>query len=282
MIHFSTFADGDWGVRQAGTRLLGEAVHSGIFNSSRLYSLVDLNDVDTDFSQNHSNFIMSNPRGFGFCFWKPTYLLKALSNLAEDDILVSLDAGCQLNINDESVTRFKEYCEVAFNQHGLFMQLRDNQFGINDLSDRAWCNSLLIEELKPSIDSLNSNQVQAGILIIRNSPKIRNLLLIWKYYCEVREYKFILGGDLKSQTRWEQSIFSLLVKKDSYALIPDESYWYPEWSHGLRYPIWAMRNRSGGDAYRRNVTDLFQILLARIGRRVYRLINQTSQERFKK
>jgi len=59
----------------------------------------------------------------------------------------------------------------------------------------------------------------------------------------------------------------MLVKADgNFSVIPDETYWGPNWHTGLGAPIWAMRNRSGGDAYRRNVVDLFWILIAKADR----------------
>jgi hypothetical protein len=266
MIHFATFADGDWGVRKAGIRLIKQAAKSDLFSSSLLYSLNDLDHFEPNFSKKHQDFIKRYPRGFGLCFWKPTYLLAALSLCGEDEILVSLDAGCQLNLNVESLKRFHEYIAMAMKSDGLFMQLTNGQFGISDLTDYAWCSSVLIEELKPPIESLETNQVQAGILIIRNSAKVRKLLQKWKWYCEEDNYRFIVGDDSASQTRWEQSIFSLLIKQEDFTLIPDETYWFPNWSNGWMYPIWAMRNRSGGNAYRRNAVDLSKILLARFNR----------------
>ena len=274
MIHFSTFADGDWGIRAAGKRLIGEAYNSHLFSTSALYCLKDLDEFEPNFSQNHFQFIQNHKRGFGLCFWKPTYLLSALSKLEEDDLLISLDAGCQLNINTESLARLRFYIELAREKHGVFMQLRENQFGIRDLTDTKWSNSLLVDELKPTYEMLRSNQVQAGIIIIRNSPKVRNMLQQWKFYCENENYKYLIGRDPLSESRWEQSIFSLLVKQDSYALIADETYWFPNWNHGKNFPIWAMRNRSGGNAYRRNKSDLLQILIAKGVRGIKKLVDK--------
>jgi hypothetical protein len=69
--------------------------------------------------------------------------------------------------------------------------------------------------------------------------------------------------------RWEQSILSLLVKQRGFTLIQDETFFAPDWELGNDFPIWAMRNRSGGDAFRRNFVDLFKIGLAKFSRQFY-------------
>ena len=44
--------------------------------------------------------------------------------------------------------------------------------------------------------------------------------------------------------RHDQSIFSLIAKKNNFFVIPDETYWNPDWNvSGKNYPIWATRLR---------------------------------------
>ena len=266
MIHFATFADGNFGIKQAGKRLLGEAKRSPeLFQSARIFDLKDLDFFESGYILKHQNFISSHPRGFGLCFWKPTFLLAALEALGEGEILIALDAGCQFNLTPSSILRLHEYARLAQRHNALFMQLKDRQFGIQNLTDRFWCLEELIYAINPPIEHLESNQVQAGILIVKNCGEVRQFLHDWKNFCEVDGYYYLIGeqGTMDRQTRWEQSIFSLLVKKTNYQLIPDETYWFPNWSEGSDFPIWAMRNRSGGDAFRRNFADLFQIAIAK-------------------
>ena len=266
MNHLATFADGGYGIRQAGKRLCNQSRRfTGFFGSNKTYSLRDLEVFQPGFIGWSSDFIFKNPRGLGLCFWKPTMILAALSDIPEGDVLFYLDAGCQLNLSADSRMRLEEYSILAKVHGGLFMQLRQGQFGIKNLTDRAWANSLLQNEFRNSVQNLNSNQIQAGILIVKNCLEVREFMESWKHYCEKENFRYLVGDPLDSgnQTRWEQSIFSLLVKETSFKVIPDETYWFPNWNKGLSYPIWAMRNRSGGDAYRRSLSDLLLILFAR-------------------
>jgi hypothetical protein len=103
---------------------------------------------------------------------------------------------------------------------------------------------------------------------------------MWLDYCANSNYSFLLnssGGEPRSkefvQHRWEQSIISLIVKSEGIVPLADETYFYPNWSKGLKFPIWAMRNRSGGDAYRRNFIDLFKLFLAKIERKLISAFN---------
>jgi hypothetical protein len=269
MNHLATFADGGFGMRQAGKRLVSQAqTFNNFFKTCVVYSLRDLDSFQPGFSFQNSSFIRDNPRGFGLCFWKPTFVLAALEGIPEGDILFCLDAGCQLNYSQDSLKRLEEYSSLAQKHRGLFMQLKDGQFGISNLTDRAWTNSLLQSEVLPSLQELDSNQVQAGILIVKNCVEVRVFMEMWKQYCETDNFKFLIGTeeDAGGQTRWEQSVFSLLVKKTKFKIIPDETYWFPNWNLGHEYPIWAMRNRSGGDAHKRRVRDLILILVARVER----------------
>jgi hypothetical protein len=68
--------------------------------------------------------------------------------------------------------------------------------------------------------------------------------------------------------RWEQSIFSLIVKSEKVSPLKDESWFHPNWAEGLHYPIWAVRNRSGGDVIRRNSFDIVKIFAARVERKI--------------
>jgi hypothetical protein len=50
-------------------------------------------------------------------------------------------------------------------------------------------------------------------------------------------------NDLYIAHRHDQSILSLLVKKYGSIKIPDETYFAPDWSRGINYPFWAVRER---------------------------------------
>ena len=77
------------------------------------------------------------------------------------------------------------------------------------------------------------------------------------------ERENLINQEGKSCTsRFDQSIFSCLAKKYEITLIPDETYFYPNWSaSGSDYPIWAMRRRNGVDVEKVRIRDLPERML---------------------
>lgn len=275
---FLTFSDGNHGFIAAGKRLNRQAKKLSLFRETKWLTLNDLYKEFAEFRSEHETFISSNKKGLGLWIWKPAALTYALRLAHEGEVVVMLDSGCQFNWNAESATRWEEYIAKVQETGGLFMQLQNGQFGYPDLTDNAWCKSELLELLDPKCQYRQSGQIQSGIILITNDEKGRNFAKEWWQWCVFNDYSILKGPtDFHSQHlgfyehRWEQSILSLLVKKAGYSYIPDETYYYPNWETGHAYPIWAMRNRSGGDAKRRNLLDLLKLTIARVLSHLQRL-----------
>lgn len=276
-IKFITFADGNYGIRAAGRRIEKSARSSGHFNSTRCFTLKDLLQNNADSFQKHFSYVQENPRGLGNLIWKPFLVRQELKTLESGEILLYLDAGCQFNFNVKSTTRWKEYLELVQLSGGLFMQLKNFQFGFQDLTEIAWTRKTLLDKLNIENCARLQNQVQAGILFLMKTPVTELLVDQWLDEC-IRDSYFALEDsnsiDITEQDfkahRFEQSVFSILVKQTNLICIPDETYWAPDWRTGLDFPIWAMRNRSGGDAYQRNLIDNWKLSIAKIARALNR------------
>ncbi len=52
---------------------------------------------DENFWLKHNNFIESNLKGYGYWIWKPYIIMKTLEKMNNNDILLYLDCGCELN-----------------------------------------------------------------------------------------------------------------------------------------------------------------------------------------
>jgi hypothetical protein len=114
-----------------------------------------------------------------------------------------------------------------------------------------------------------------GIIFAVKSERSQRIANQWLRYCTYSNFSYLLDpSDSEAQSpdfiqhRWEQSILSLILKSEKVNPILDETYFFPDWQKGSDFPIWAMRNRSGGDAARRNTFDIFKILTAKIERRI--------------
>jgi hypothetical protein len=269
-IAFSTFADGNFGARAAGLRLTRQAQNSHLFRlGTFLEDLKSIYEVDPHFKIRNQQFISTNKHGLGNYIWKPKVLVNLFNRVEANQFVCYLDAGCQLNLNPNSLARLAEYFDLADSFGGLFMQLENGTFGAPDLSDEAWTNKKTLDFLDPLSKNRKSGQVQAGILIMKKNSLTTDFAKHWLDTCEAENYRYLVEDSSSSKPgrhRYDQSIFSLLVKESSMRYIPDETYWSPNWSKGLEYPIWAMRNRSGGDAYRRDIFDLTKIAIAKISR----------------
>jgi len=267
-LHFLTFAEGNFSMRQAGKRILREALQSGYFSSAKIENRKSIEKEDFDFWLEHKDFLTSSksPVGFGNYLWKPYIVDKHLNSIPEDDALLYLDAGCHFNFKTQaSITRFHEYIEIVDGQDSLATQLQSGAFGIDDLRERSWTSPSLVEELNVAQNNLDSNQVQAGILFLKNVEPNRSLTAEWLKYATLDRYRYLKMENWINEegerctSRFDQSIFSCLAKKYEITLIPDETYFYPNWSDsGSDYPIWAMRRRNGVDVENFRIRDLLE------------------------
>jgi hypothetical protein len=273
-IKLVTFSDGSYALRAAGRRLVKEADSTGWFDyPSEHWTVETLRSKMPDFFNEHEKFIADHPKGYGLWIWKPAILTYLIDNLEEGEMVLLLDAGCQLNSNHNSLIRFREYIDMCRTSDLLAMQLSDNSFGFDRLTDAAWTKLSVLNSLDPNSVFRNTNQIQSGIIFAVKSEKSQLVAKKWMNACVDSEYSFLIdpqGNEFQTegfkQHRWEQSILSLILKSESIQPLVDETYFYPNWSKGLNFPIWAMRNRSGGNAYRRNLLDLLKIAIAKIER----------------
>jgi hypothetical protein len=271
-----TFSDGSLGLRAAGKRLVRQADATGWFQyPSEHWTLKTLRAKMPEFMAEHESFMKNSTRGLGLWLWQPAILSYLVERLEEDEAILLLDAGCQLNRTRESDRRFKEYLNFCAANDMLLMQLADKSFGFNDLTDVAWTKRSVLDVLDPLSTFRHTNQIQSGIIFAIKSAKSEEVSKKWLDYCIKSQYSYLIDpsqGDPQSeafnQHRFAQSILSLTAKSEGIVPLADETYFYPNWNDGLSFPIWAMRNRSGGDAYRRNFNDLLAILMAKFERKL--------------
>lgn len=270
-VKFATFGDGNYGFRAAGKRISAQAHKSGLFPlGTENYTLERLYREDPSFEKSSRHFIEQNPKGLGNYIWKPQMLFQALQESNHGDVLCLIDAGCQINSTSESRERFQSYLETVRANGALFMQIKAGSFGSEGFLDREWTKKSLLNLLDPNMTYRDTPQIQSGIILMTCNESTKEFAKEWLSLSQSSNHELLSAPENFDTEdpwfrghRWEQSILSLLVKRSGFTYIPDETYWHPDWRNGANYPIWAMRNRSGGDAFRRNFIDLFQIGLAR-------------------
>jgi hypothetical protein len=276
MAKLITFADGNIGIRSAAKRLVRQGLDSGYFSGGcETWDLSKLTSVDSGFRDKHLSFVRENPKGLGLWLWQPAVLLNALANASEGELIVFLDAGCQIVCNAEASKRFSEYLEMAEDSGFLFVQIKNGAFGIVNLGEKYWTKKSCLRYFNLSSELNNVPQIQSGVVFIANTPEGRQFVSQWYETCVANNYELLRDATAEEEQehgfishRYSQSILSLMVKQHSLHYLADETYWHPNWSLGLDYPIWTMRNRSGGDAFRRNGFDLLLIGFAKLERKI--------------
>lgn len=206
---------------------------------------------DPDFWPKHQAFINSNPRGYGYWLWKPYIIKKTLEKMNDDDILLYLDSGCELNYRAKN--KFMEYVELTKTK-----KIIGTSAGSND------CNYTKMDLIKylnmqNDVSLLQLPHMQACALLIL---KCKETVDLCNEYYDIGSNNYHFIDDTPSiepnfsifrEHRHDQSIFSLLVKKHkliNYDLNPTD------WGYGVtakekynkygsQYPIWTCRNRTG-------------------------------------
>lgn len=249
--------------KDAAVRLAKSAHTSGFFSKIVVEDNQSLWKNHSSFLKSHEEFInrVDNARGYGHYLWKPYLVNYWLERLGNDDVLLFLDAGCHINYSTtRAINRFQEYIELAIQNNGLSMQIRDFSFGYEDLRELAWTRQDLLNFLGADNQIRNSNQIQSGIIFLSKTEKTLRYSSKWLDVCLHNNYLFLDDNRIARdepfliESRWEQSVHSVLFKKSGFKCIPDEgtfgNFWPPDWRNlGIDYPIWAMRNRSGIDPF---------------------------------
>jgi hypothetical protein len=227
---------GDIYFEESKKRLVTQAKKIGFLNC-RAYSPFDLSK---EFINSTSEFITLK-KGGGYWLWKPFILKDTFDTMHYDEVLVYLDAGCEINIHAKN--RLYEYIELAKENNGLL------SFYLKDKREYMYTNQNTFDyfNIKTHDDIYNSFQLSANVLIFVKTRKSE--LLVNKFYQiavespylfadftnEIKDHRFI-------QHRHDQSIFSILRKQFDSVLIEDETY-SSNWDDLKAFPFHAKRIR---------------------------------------
>lgn len=222
-IKFLTFANTNF---MNTNRIAEEAKSFNIFDE-----IIQLNEAHIkDFINKHKIFINNNPPGYGYFIWKPKIILDTLLNMNEDDILVYCDAGFYLNNN--GIERLNFYLDK--------LKIKDIiTFSANDkYKIKQYVKMDAIMNYYPEFNNLHldKNACYAGIMILKKTNNVINLISDWLNLCEnynfldtnysinYNEAPYFCGNDK------DNGLFNLCLLKynNSYKVYPDEINLYDE------------------------------------------------------
>jgi hypothetical protein len=259
-IIFLTFGGGNINYHNAVKRLCEQANNFKIF--SKIYGFTE-NDLinDSIFWNEHSQFILNNPRGLGYWIWKG-YLMKKImesNEIEENDIILYLDCGCELNIYGKE--RFIDYIDMTNKYNNL-------AFYMPECIEKVFTKMDLFKYMNTSTEDMNSGQLVGGIVFLKKNNDNLNFLNELNDLYKCNNYHFVddtpsiePNDILFNENRHDQSCYSLLIKKYKMFKIPGEIYFEPNWLDGIKYPILTFRNKSGNsilDSLLRNNKSIFK------------------------
>jgi len=196
-------------------------------------------------SQDTLKFIEQNNRGFGLWFWKAEIILDTFKRKPEIDGVLYIDAGCELNTNPTSKVRLLEYIRLANENSGLAFEL--------PFKEIEWTEPFVVQEIYPMLKE-EELQIAGGILFFPNCLSSLQILQDWSANNSKDEYSLLRGKPLNNvahelnsrviEHRFDQSIISLIWKKNKLFTMADETFWHPNWiQNGANFPIWATRSK---------------------------------------
>ena len=258
-IHLLTFAGGNAFRRQA-ERLREEAESLGCFES--ITSLTDLSDHQwvREIFHEHGDFIRSQRSGFGLWVWKPVLVAKALHSIADDELLIYIDSGCEFSMR--GVGRLDEYFKLALHNEAAFWSI--------PFLEQDWTTEFVRNKIDPDDNFSKTNQIQATWFILKKCQRTISLVNEWVRFSTQNEYELLIGKRGASSAeqnsafiknhRQDQSVFSLLVKQAGFRPYPWQDrfapWLYVKGSWVLDYPIHARRCKGSGRVFKLSQTSL--------------------------
>lgn len=235
--YFVTFADSKYS--ESLKRISKEAKALRYFN--KIFSF-DEKDIEEEYWDEHKDFILNNKRGYGYWIWKPHIILKALEKIEEGSMLVYSDAG--FIINQQGRERLDDYVDLAKSSESgiLSFHLKGNHRMVN------WTKmSVLIDMNFTSEEEIETPQIISGLLIMRNDNFVRGIIREWLAKCQdywrIDDSESITPNSAAfMEHRHDQSVLSIILRKNHVEPMPDETYFSPRWGENVKYPFHARRD----------------------------------------
>lgn len=192
----------------AANRLVTQAKELQIFNKTTAYTVTDL-QADTAFWAKHGQFVMQNPRGFGFWIWKSYLIKKNMDQMKDGDIIIYSDCGCEIDVKE------RDYMIECIDRVKI-----DKHLGTDTHQpEKLWNKMDLILKFDALSDAyLESRQRQATVVMFLVCPEMRKFVKEWYEIC--CDYHLVDNSPSVARNlscfrehRHDQAIYSLLVKR---------------------------------------------------------------------
>ena len=225
--------------------------------------------LDKEFREKFKNQLILGSRGYGYWCWKPQLVKQFFKKMNEGDIIHWADAGCHLNKN--GVSRLNEYFEITNNSKSGILAFRIFQDDAYPAKEYMCSKASLLEFLGvlKNEEITHTEQFEATTFFMRKQPNTVQFIDNWiDVFCK----DFSLIDDSQSPIknfkgfvnhRHDQSIYSILCKKEKVEELANTEYFNTDWaSPEMEFqPILAKRDKQlpftdklKMDIYRRLIT----------------------------
>jgi hypothetical protein len=266
MLLFATYSDHKFA--KTKNRICKEAKDFG-FDKILSFSPADLS---ADFIDKTAPYI-HRPRGGGYWLWK-AYVFKHVFDLMnEGDILVYLDAGCE--INPKGKDRLQEYIRFMDANKGVF------SFDLTGLKEYIWTNQATFDYfgIKQDNDHYNSDQKMATLIMFRKNVFTSNFvnefynIAITRPHLFSDDFNYSNHGEYMEH-RHDQSILSILQKKHGIQSMRNEVQ-YERWDNtkNIHVPFLTKRIRDKDVTIKGKIVNL-------VKRIYYTFVNASNSQLF--
>lgn len=132
--------------------------------------------IETDFYRNN-RYIHDKPKGSGYCLFKPYYILETLGRMEENDVLLYMDSADWI---ENGNTLRDTVLDLMADKD---MLLTDGAYKNSD-----WTRRDTFFYMGCDTPQYHDHiQLEAGIIVVKNTAYTRKIMLEWLHYCKVPE-----------------------------------------------------------------------------------------------
>lgn len=239
---------------EAGRRVARTAKKLPSLSFIESFEESDLREFAPRVSNKYAKILNSETKGFGYFAWKPEFVLSTLRKY-ELDLVIWVDAGCELNINFLSKLKFNLQVKNALKRGYYFYDL--------DYPEESYTK----RDVQNNFSSVQrqTRQVQATYFMIGKSRA--DLVEKWTHFVLEDLKNIDLSPSLQEESssfvehRFDQSLLSLIVKSEGLEISSRPPSGgvnsIKSLVRSLPEPIWTIRNRTGNSQVKKQIKSVF-------------------------
>lgn len=218
-------------------RLEQQATDFLMIDDFRMY---DETALPPDYLGGFGNLSSASEKGFGFWSWKPWIIHRELTLMRKGDILVYLDAGCELNTR--GLRKFSAYLDwTSQNDLCLFS---------TELPQRFWTKR---DASLNQRDHFFRNQIVGNALLAKVGDRSLQFAQLWLDLASEDNHRLLRDPEINDldqnkyfiDHRHDQSVLSETAYRLNIPIFPTDETSPDSMKEKILYPILALRNKSG-------------------------------------